>query len=313
MKVIDMAKVPMPKEKWSGAVGSMALGDGSVSLGGVKGMPFLSFEDPQKHRPLLAGEVVDDISDFPSIVLEQFGTSAEDPVSWAMEWKSKGADLICLRLLSTDPERNDTAPEKAAEIAKKVADSTGLPLIVYGSGIAEKDAAVMEAVGKALEGHRSILAYVEEDSYKRMASTAVAHKHAVLAFSNLDIHLAKQMNILLSDFGVDRGDIVMDPLMAPLGMGLEYSYSVNERIMLAALSGDRMLQVPMVCDASQAWQVRDCSEEDDTLGDAAERAAWWEFATALAALLSGADVLIVRGAKAMDLIQEAVNDMGGHA
>lgn len=313
MKVIDMAKVPMPKEKWSGAVGSMALGDGSVSLGGVKGMPFLSFEDPQKHRPLLAGEVVDDISDFPSIVLEQFGTSAEDPVSWAMEWKSKGADLICLRLLSTDPERNDTAPEKAAEIAKKVADSTGLPLIVYGSGIAEKDAAVMEAVGKALEGHRSILAYVEEDSYKRMASTAVAHKHAVLAFSNLDINLAKQMNILLSDFGVDRGDIVMDPLMAPLGMGLEYSYSVNERIMLAALSGDRMLQVPMVCDASQAWQVRDCSEEDDALGDAAERAAWWEFATALAALLSGADVLIVRGAKAMDLIQEAVNDMGGHA
>lgn len=313
MKVIDMAKVPMPKEKWSGAVGSMALGDGSVSLGGVKGMPFLSFEDPQKHRPLLAGEVVDDISDFPSIVLKQFGTSAEDPVSWAMEWKSKGADLICLRLLSTDPERNDTAPEKAAEIAKKVADSTGLPLIVYGSGIAEKDAAVMEAVGKALEGHRSILAYVEEDSYKRMASTAVAHKHAVLAFSNLDINLAKQMNILLSDFGVDRGDIVMDPLMAPLGMGLEYSYSVNERIMLAALSGDRMLQVPMVCDASQAWQVRDCSEEDDALGDAAERAAWWEFATALAALLSGADVLIVRGAKAMDLIQEAVNDMGGHA
>jgi len=308
-----MAKVPMPKEKWSGAITSAALGDGSVRIGGAKGMPFLAFEDPDMPRPLLAGEVVDDLEDFPSIVLDFFGEDAEDPAAWAQRWKEMGADLVCLRLLSTDPDRRDRSPEEAAAVARSVADATGMPLIVYGCGLPEKDAAVMEAVSAALAGHRSILAYVEEDSYKRISSAAIANKHAVLAFSNLDINLAKQMNILLSDFGVQREDIVMDPLMAPLGMGLEYSYSVNERIRLAALNGDRMLQVPMVCDASQAWQVRDCAEEEEGLGDPVERSAWWEFGTALAALLSGADMLIVRGPYAMQLIKEAIDDLGGGA
>lgn len=308
-----MAKVPLPKEKWSGNIGSVSLGDGGVRAGGGKGMPFLSFEDRSYPRALIAGEVVDDVSDFPQIVLDQFGEAASDPVSWAEEWKARGADLICLRLLSTDPDRGDASPEDAARTAREVADATGLPLIVYGCGIADKDADTMEAVSASLAGHRSILAYVEEDSYKRISAAAMANKHSVLAFSNLDINLAKQMNILLSDFGVDRSDMVMDPLMAPLGMGMEYSYSVNERIMLAALSGDRMLQVPMVCDASQAWQVRDCSDDDPSLGDVAERAAWWEFTTALAALLSGADILILRGHDAMALVKEAIDDLGGGA
>jgi len=306
-----LVNVPLPKEKWSGAIGRVVLGDGSVVAGGAKGMPFLSFEDPEPPCPLIAGEVVDHLEDFPPIAKNQFSKCAENPIEWSLRWKELGADLICLRLLSTDPEKGNKGPDYAATLAKEIVDATDMPLIVYGCGITERDYTTLEAVGTALKGNRCLLAHADEDSYKRVSASAIANKHAVVAFSNLDINLAKQMNILLSDFGVDRKDIVMDPLMAALGMGLEYSYSVNERIRLAALSGDRMLQMPMVCDASQAWQVRDCYEEADDLGDPVERATWWEFATALASLLSGADILIMRGANAMLLIKEAIDELRG--
>ena len=79
-----------------------------------------------------------------------------------------------------------------------------------------------------------LLGKAEESAYKSAAAASMANGHAVIGFSNLDINLAKQIVILLTDFGVKKDDIVIDPLMAALGMGLEYSYSVNERIRLAA-------------------------------------------------------------------------------
>jgi acetyl-CoA decarbonylase/synthase complex subunit delta len=112
------------------------------------------------------------------------------------------------------------------------------------------------------------------------------------------------MNILLSDFGVDRKDVLMDPLMASLGMGLDYSYSVNERIRLAALGGDKMLQSPMVCDCTPAWSVNDATSEDDpSVGDPMHRVIWWEAMTALAAMMSGADIVIMRSPGAADMVK----------
>jgi acetyl-CoA decarbonylase/synthase complex subunit delta len=134
----------------------------------------------------------------------------------------------------------------------------------------------------------------------------------VLAFSNLDINLAKQMNILLTDFGVQKSDIMMDPLMAALGMGLDYSYSVNERIRLAALNGDRMLQVPMICDCTSAWSVSDATNDDDpSMGDPLHRVTWWEVMTAMSALMSGADIVIMRGPGAMDMVKVYAEELTG--
>ena len=102
----------------------------------------------------------------------------------------------------------------------------------------------------------------------------------------------------------------MDPLMAPLGMGLDYSYSVNERIRMGAMFGDKMLQVPMVCDCTGAWDVGDATNEDDgTIGDVTFRATWWEVITATAAMVSGADILVVRGAPAADMIKVYASEL----
>jgi len=296
-------EIPSVKEKYSGAIGETTFGKGDHKAGGADGMPFLSFENSTKRRPMIAGEVVDDLSDYPELAAKMFDGRQKDPVDWAVMWRSLGANMICIRLLSTDPARKGTSPKDAAALVQKISDKTGLPIMVCGCGIPDIDTAVLTEVSNAVKNSRLILAKAEEDDYKKISSAAMANGHLVLAFSNLDINLAKQMNILLSDFGVQKGDIVMDPLMAALGMGLDYSYSVNERIRLAALNGDKMLQMPIVCDATTAWSVGDATnEEDPSLGDVTHRATWWEAITAIAAMVSGADIVIMRGPGAADMV-----------
>ncbi|MCX6650532.1 MAG: acetyl-CoA decarbonylase/synthase complex subunit delta [Methanomassiliicoccales archaeon] len=314
-----MTQVPVPKEKWTGSIGELELGSfqekgGSrrpVRLGGNKGAPFLSFEDGTRRKVALAGMVADALDDVPKAVQEAFGSDAKDPVSWARSWAVRGADLICLHLVSTNPEGQDASPESAAETVMAVLKAMELPLIVYGSGHEEKDAKVLERVGERTKGERLLLGQATETVYKSAAAAAVANGHAVIGFSNLDINLAKQIVILLTDFGVKKGDIVVDPLMAALGMGLEYSYSVNERIRISALAGDSMLQVPMICDCTSAWKAREATDEVPKAGDTLERGIWWEATTALAAMLSGADILILGHPGALELARQAAFGLGG--
>lgn len=305
-----MTEIPSVKEKYNGTIGEVTLGKGDYVAGGASGMPFMSFENPLKRRPMIAGEVVDDLSDYPEMAAKMFDGRQNDPVEWAMMWKELGVDMLCIRILSTDPGRGGKDVKGAAAMVKRISDATGLPMIVYGCGIPDIDSELMTEVGSAVTDSRLILAKAEEDDYKRISSAAMANDHVVLAFSNLDINLAKQMNILLSDFGVQKGNIVMDPLMAALGMGLDYSYSVNERIRLAALAGDKMLQMPMVCDATTAWSVGDATSEDDpSLGDASLRATWWEAITAMSAMVSGADIVIMRGPGAVDMVKGYADEL----
>ncbi|MGE4274522.1 MAG: acetyl-CoA decarbonylase/synthase complex subunit delta [Candidatus Methanomethylophilaceae archaeon] len=308
-----MAQIPVANEKWIGEVGRVLLGTEGLNVGGDRGLPFLGLDGNSAGERPLAGEVVDDLSGYPSVMRDCFGPVTEDPVKWAQAWKDQGANMICLRLLSTDPEGKNRTSEEATALVKEVYDAVSLPMIVYGCGNPDKDAATLAMVAEQMKDARLLLAQVDEDHYKTVSAAALAHGHAVLAFSNLDINLAKQMNILLSDYGVERKDIVMDPLMAPLGMGLDYSYSVNERIRLAALSGDRMLQCPIICDATAAWGVGDAASDEEALGDRLERGSNWEAVTAIAALLSGANMLIVRSPLAAKMVQEVIRDLQGGA
>ena len=305
-----MTEIPQVNEKYTGTINEVTLGKGDYVAGGANGMPFLSFENRSKTRPMIAGEVWDDITDFPQVAADMFSGRCKDPVEWATMWKELGADMICLRLVSTDPGKKETSPQDAAKLVQTISDKTNLPMMVCGSGSVEKDIEVLTEVCNSVKGTRLIISKVDECEYKKLAAAAMANNHIILGFSNLDVNLAKQMNILLKDYGLEGKDIVMDPLMAPLGMGLDYSYSVNERIRMGAMFGDKMLQVPMVCDCTASWDVGDATNEDDgTIGDVTFRATWWEVITATAAMISGADVLIIRGAPAADMVKVYASEL----
>jgi acetyl-CoA decarbonylase/synthase complex subunit delta len=101
----------------------------------------------------------------------------------------------------------------------------------------------------------------------------------------------------------------MDPLWAGLGYGLEYSYSVIERIRIAALMGDKMLQVPLLCDSGIAWKARESHMEDPKLGDPLKRGPFWETTAAAAAVTCGADLLIMKHPEAVSNMRKFINDL----
>jgi acetyl-CoA decarbonylase/synthase, CODH/ACS complex subunit delta len=311
----------VPKEKFPGRIREVAIGatkeqGGTRSvrlvLGGSNGLPFHRFESEMPHKPLVAMDVVDTMRVVPDQLVSSMGPVIKDPVEWARKCESEwGAEVLLLRLLSANPDEENRSVEECASLVQKVLKSVSLPLIVYGCGSEEKDAKLMEAVSNAAKGERLFLGQAEEKAYKSITAAAMANGHGIVAFSNLDINLAKQMNILLLDFGMKPENIIMDPLMAALGMGLEYSYSVIERLRQGALSGDPVLQMPMLCDCSCAWTVPDAMEEDPDKGMSELRGQNWEKITAYSALVAGADMVIMRHPKAVAGLKDALADLMG--
>ena len=313
----------LPKEKYGGKIKEVAIGatkeqGGTRSrrlvAGGSNGLAFHMFESESPHKPLVVMDVVDTVRMVPERLQESLGPAVNDPVEWAKKCEGEwGADACVLKLQSANPEEEDRPVEELEALTKKVLESVGLPLLVYGCGFEEKDAKVIEAVSNAAKGERLFLGLAEEKAYKSIAAASMANGHGVVAFSNLDINLAKQMNILLLDFGMKPENIIMDPLMAALGMGLEYSYSNIERLRLGALSGDPVLQMPMICDCSCAWNVPEATEENPEKGEAELRGVYWEAMTAYAAVVAGADIVIMRHPKAVEMFRAAVADLAGGA
>jgi acetyl-CoA decarbonylase/synthase complex subunit delta len=248
-------------------------------------------------------------ADFPEAVKEEFGDAINDPVSWAKKCVEFGAEGLCLKLVSTNPEGDGGSNEDAVNTLKAVLEAVGVPLIVYGSGHNENDTKLMEMVSEAGKGERLLLGAAEEDWYKSIAVASMANGHCVIGFSNIDINLAKQIVILLKDFGIDLGNIVMDPLQAALGVGLEYSYSIIERIRLAALMGDNLLQAPIICDLSLAWAAPDVNEVGDRLGEPTKRGIEWEADTGMAALVAGAELLVVHSPSVLQRMKQAVDEL----
>jgi acetyl-CoA decarbonylase/synthase complex subunit delta len=221
--------------------------------------------------------------------------------------------MVALRLIGTHPDQQNKSAEEAAKVAAEVAGAIDIPLMILGSGHAEKDTQVLQAVAAATRGKNCAIGKAVEENYKTIAAAAMANDHKLIAMSQLDVNLAKQLNILLTQMGFDKERIIMDPMSSALGYGLEYTYSVMERIRLAALlQNDPMMQTPIVCDiGANVWKVKETMAADAEVpewGGLQDRALAWESVTASAMLTAGADMLIMRhpgaAAKVKELIAE---------
>ena len=308
----------IPKETYSGKIYSVQLGMGAkaVTIGGASALPFLGFEGSFPNKPAVALEVTDIApDDWPETVKKAVSGAASNPVSWAKFCQEQGADLVALRLIGTHPDQQNKSAEEAAKIAADVAAAVDLPLVILGSGHIEKDTAVLQAVAAAVRGKNCTIGKAVEENYKTVAAAAMANDHKLIAMSQLDVNLAKQLNILLSQMGFDKERIIMDPMSSALGYGLEYTYSVMERIRMAALlQNDPMMQTPVVCDiGANVWKVKETMAPESEMaewGSLEDRALAWESVTASAMLASGADMLIMRhpgaAAKTKALIAELV-------
>ncbi len=306
------------KETYSGKVYSVTVGtgDSAVTFGGENVLPFHSFEGTTPNRPLIAYEIQDvPPSDWPENVQKAFEGVSDDPVKWAKYCQDElKAKAIALRLIGTHPDRENRSADDAAKTVKDVLAAINIPLIILGSNHAEKDSSILVAAAEAAKDRNCIIGKAQEANYKTIAAAAMANNHKLIAMSELDINLSKQLNILITQMGFDKERVITDPMCSALGYGLEYTYSVMERIRLAALTqNDVTMQQPLMGDVGMyVWKVKETTASEADLpqwGDAEQRGIAWEAETAAALLISGAELLIMRHPKAVSTLEKLIEEL----
>ncbi len=305
----------IPKTAYSGKIREIKLGSGNkaVTVGGETAYPFYSFEGQMPNVPKIAMEVYDTPpEEWAAAALEPFAGVTNDPVAWAQKCiKDYGAEMICLQLISTDPNGKNAPAEQAAKTAKRVSDAIDVPLIVWGTANHDKDTEVLRAVAELVQDKSLILGPVEEADHKKIGAAAIAYKHTVVASSPIDINLAKQLNILLGNLGVADDKMAMDPTVSSIGYGIEYCYSVMERVRMAALTQqDAKLQFPIIANlAKETWKTKEAKINDPKMGDTKKRGILLEAMSAMLVLMAGADVLVMRHPDAIKLVREMLTDL----
>ncbi len=308
----------IPKTAYSGRIKEIKLGGGdkAVTVGGETCYPLYLFEGEMPHLPRIAMEVWDmPPQEWPEAALEPFKGVTDDPVAWAKKCVNDyGAEMICLQLVSTDPNGLDRGADEAAEVVKKVADAVAVPLIVWGTANHDKDTEVLRKVSEVCQGKNLIIGPVEEGDHKKIGAAAIGYHHTVISSTPIDINLAKQLNILLGNLGVPDEMIIMDPTVSCIGYGIEYCYSVMERMRMAGLTQqDEKLQFPLICNiAKEAWKTKEVkipTEEDPKLGDAKKRGILLEAMSAMVLILAGGDVIIMRHPEAIKLVREMTAEL----
>jgi len=306
------------KESYTGAIQEITLGKGdkAVTVGGETCYPFYNFEGGMPHKPVVAMEVWDmEPDEWPEAAMSHFKDVVSDPAAWAQKCVDEfGAEMIVLQLRSTDPNGQDASPEEAVATVKKVLGAIDVPLIVWGTGNIEKDEEVLKKISEETHGENLILGPVEDKNHKGIGASAMGYGHTVISSSPIDINLAKQVNILLENLGLPLNRMIVDPTTGGLGYGLEYSYSVMERLSMAALTqGDEKLQLPIINNlAAEIWKCKEAKqsvEEAPTLGDPERRGVLMEAVTAVIYLLAGSNVLIMRHPEAIRLTKAFI-DLG---
>jgi len=288
----------------------------SVTVGGETAFPFYTFEGGIPHIPKIAIQVPDFTpEDWADACLEPYKDVVGNPVAWAKKAQDEyKADIIFLWLKSTDPNGLNRSAEEASATARQVLEAIDIPLIVWGSANVEKDTEVLRQVAMVCGEKKICLGPVEEANHKQIGAQALAYNHMVAASSPIDINLAKQLNILLGNLGVPEENIIIDPTSGALGYGIEYCYSVMERIRQAALTQqDEKLQSPIInILGEEVWKCKEAKqsfEEAPTLGDAARRGIMLESVAAVAYLMAGSDVLVFRHPESVKLVKEFIGLM----
>jgi len=298
-------------DKATGEIKEVVIGKGekAIKVGGVSALNFHFFEGEMKNGVKIAFEILDvKPEDWPESLSKYYSDVYHDPALWARKCVDEySAEALCLYLVGTDPNYLDLPADHAKKVVEAVLKAVDVPLIIWGSGNAEKDVEILREVAALVGDRGAVIGPIVEANHRTLAAVAMGYGLPVIASSPIDVNLAKQLNILLENMGVSLEKILMDPSIGALGYGLEYTYSVMERIRLAALyARDTKLQVPFICSiGKEVWKTKEAViPTDDLMGEAEARGILMEALTGVTLALAGGDLLIMRHPLAIKLCME---------
>ena len=307
------------KQAYNASINAVTLGVGekSIVVGGENVLPFYTFDAPIANSPKIALEISD--KGVSSLQMPGMKAAFEGCATVAdMAKKAEGIEgvsAVCLHFESADPNGENKSVEDCVAIAKEVAEATALPIIIMGCKNIEKDAEIFNKCSEALQGKNIVVLSAREEDYKTVgASAGMAYNQKVGAESAVDINLAKQLNVLLSQLGVPAQSILMNLGSSCAGYGYEYLSSTLDRVKAAALAqNDAQLQMPIVTPVStETWNVKEAmlsEEEAPEWGNVEERGIEMEITTAAACLTSGTDVVIMKHPAAIKTIAQFIDSL----
>jgi len=285
------------------------------NIGGASCMPFHFWEGKMPNRPLVAMEVFDSVSEkYPEVLRNAYGDVLSRPAQMAKLCVTQfGADVISVKFDGIHPERENRSAAQSVELVKSILEAVDVPLIISGISHFEKNNEVMKAIAQNFEGENLLFNFVEQNNYRTIAGAAMAYGHTVVAQAPIDVNISKQLNILLTNMGLAADRIVIDPMTSTIGYGIEYTYSVMERIRLTGLGGDNMLLSPMIVSVGQECaKVKEFKAPESAFpdwGDLTKRAAYWELSAATTLLYAGADILIMYSPNAALAVKKTINEL----
>ena len=290
-------------------------GDKAVKLGGNNILPFYEFDAPSENKAAIGVEISDlAFEEYTQPGLKAFYEGCSTIAEMAKKAQEMpGASFIVLHLASADPNGANTSVEDYVALAKEVADSIEMPLAIMGCKNIDKDAELFSKISEALSGKNILVLSAREENYKAIgASAGLAYNQKVGAESAVDINLAKQLNTIMLQLGVQAGSIAIQAGSAAAGYGFEYVASTLDRIKNAALqASDAQLQMPIVTPVStETWAVKESTlpqEEEPEWGDAEQRGIEMEITTASACLACGSDAVILRHPESVKTIAEMID------
>ncbi len=174
------------------------------------------------------------------------------------------------------------------------------PLIVYGSGDEKKDAEVLPKVAQVCAGQNLLLGPVQKENFEVVGKAILDNGHVAIAQSPLDINLLKELNVKLCKF-LPPERVVIDPLSSALGYGIEYSFSLIERVkQIGVMTKDSMTMMPIIANlGDECWKTKQ-AKENKTQG------LLWEGITAISLYLAGANILVLRHPETLKSVKETI-------
>jgi acetyl-CoA decarbonylase/synthase complex subunit delta len=301
--------------KFNARINTVEVGTGEkkITLGGENVLPFYTFDDAIENAPKVGIEITDGgLENEPECVQKYYEgcTTVVDMAKKAATFE--GVDFLSIRLEGGDPNGKNKSTEELVALVKEVAEAVDLPLAICGCKNTEKDAELLDKASAATSGKNAMILASKEENYKKVgASAGLAYDQIVGAESAVDINLAKQLNVLLTQLGVNGKKIVMNVGTAAAGYGFEYVVSTMDRVKAAALSqNDATLQMPIVTPvASEVWGVKEAvstEEEQPEWGSQEERGIDMEVETAAAVLASGSNAVILKHPESVKTISKMI-------
>lgn len=281
----------------------------TVTIGGHTAPAWDLFQAPPKHPPIVAADVFDMPISLAKAVKMHYKEVLDDPAAWAKLVVDKfGADVVTLHLISTDRQLGDTSPNDAAKTIEEVLQAVKVPILIGSAGDPEKDGPILAKAAEVCEGERTLLCSATVDVYEDIAVAAKKHDQVVLSWTSIDINQQKELNRRLFEW-LTPEQIVIDPTTAALGYGLEYAFTIMQRMRLAGLLGDDELRFPISSGTTNAWAAREAWLSNPELGPRELRGPIWESVTALALLLAGSDLFMMMHPAAIKTLHDLVDWM----